>query len=500
MLCLLAADESIMRWNRTTFALPLTLTLLALPLRLYDLAGKPLWIDEVLTHNRAAMPLKELVVDTLINKHFPTYFLLARLFDAPAIDEFTLRLPSVIFGCIAVLLVALIATEACSPRAGFMAGALTAASPFDVAFSQEARPYMMLSCLVLIALWGLLRIAGGSSSAASPPPAKSARIGWSAYGLGTVGALYVLTAAVFWWLASNLAVLALRIGRRTRTPVSLRPWLLAQAIIFAAWLPGLLALAIAARGDALNGYRWIPAATWHHVSTVLAAAYLLRASDVTSFALLPAAVPGLGLIVAALALFGAWHLRKRPERLAIIGVAFAAMPVGIALLSPIHSFWVPRYLLWSTGPLFALTGIGVAALPARSYWLVAAALIVAGIVNLGPYYGTETKPRWDLVAAYLAAHARPDDNILVNDAPAETMLEAYGDRYHLDLPIVDGYQVEHAAAHLNATGRVWVVFGRTGQGVSQPMESYLRKWSKLGTPADTLHFGRSIVAVRFDRD
>ena len=69
-----------MRWNRATVALLLSPTLLALVLRLYDLSGKPLWLDEVITHKRSLLPLQELVFNSLTNRHLPTYFFIARVF------------------------------------------------------------------------------------------------------------------------------------------------------------------------------------------------------------------------------------------------------------------------------------------------------------------------------------------------------------------------------------------------------------------------------------
>ena len=229
-----------------------------------------------------------------------------------------------------------------------------------------------------------------------------------------------------------------------------RNWLTAQAIIFLAWLPGLVALVLAAQGDATSSYRWIPPSTWHHVWSVLSAVYLFRASDITTFELLPAAVPGLGTAILALALFGALRLKREPTLLSVIGIAFATMPAAMLIMSMFHGSWVPRYLLWSTGPLFVLAGIGVAALPRRVFSLAVAAVVIAGIANLVPYYRTETKPRWDLAAAYLAANAHPDDTIVANTAAATYMLGVYGDRYHLNHEIVHASDVARTAARLVA--------------------------------------------------
>jgi hypothetical protein len=71
---------------RATVALPVLLAALALVLRLYGLSDKPLWYDEIVTLNRTNLPLAELVIDALKQKHYPTYFLLLGPFASADID------------------------------------------------------------------------------------------------------------------------------------------------------------------------------------------------------------------------------------------------------------------------------------------------------------------------------------------------------------------------------------------------------------------------------
>jgi mannosyltransferase len=489
-----------MAWKRAHIAVALVPALLALALRLHGLSDKPLWLDEIITQKRALLPFPELLSNSLANTHFPTYFLLVRAFDARIIDEMMLRLPSVIFGCVAVLLATLIATEVRSLRAGLMAGTLMALSPLEVQFSQEARSYALISCLILLALWGLVRIAKQSAIDMSPlGRPRGTRAAWVAYTIGTIAALNVLLVSAFWLLASNIAMAFVIARSQAKRAALIRNWVVAQAVIVLVWLPGLAAIALASHHDPLRGYRWIPPSTLHHVGLVLSTVYLFRASDITTFELLPTPVPWLGAAVLALALFGAWRLKDESKLRNVIGLAAITMPAAMLVMSTVHAIWIPRYLLWSTGPYFVLAGIGAAELPRRLFPLAAMALAIAGIVNLAPYYRHETKPRWDLAAAYLATHAQPGAPIVASSYAARYVLAAYGDRYHLDRPILDGADVALTAGQLEPSGSVWVVYGRTGQAVIPPPQTYLEKWSALGTPAATIHFGRHVIAWRFDR-
>jgi mannosyltransferase len=489
-----------MSWIRTPFVAALFPATLALALRLYGLSDKPLWLDEITTHVRARLPVADLLANSFHNKHFPTYFLLARAFDPPVIDEWMLRLPSAVFGAVSILLVAMIATEIKSARAGLIAGSLMALSPLDVQFGQEARPYALVSFLIMLALWGLVRIVRQHEDAYPPSRRRcDERMCWVAYVAGTIGVLNVLLVSVFWLIASNLAFAVVMRGARAERPQLLKRWAIAQTIILLTWLPALTAIFLSSHRDPLHGYRWIPPSTLEHVWSVIAAAYLYRASDVTTFMLLPGSIAWLGAVLVALAIVGAWQLKADTKLLSVIGFAALTMPIALSVMSIVQPFWLPRYLLWGTGPYFVLAGIGAAMLPRPIFPVVAASLLVAGLTNLAPYYRSETKPRWDLAAAYLAENIRPGDAIVTNDEAARYVLGAYGARYNLSQDsIVSVHTAPAARAPLASRRRLWVVYGRTGQGVMSGEQEYMRKWSILGAPASEARFAGDIVITGFD--
>ena len=489
-----------MSWHRTTVAIPLIPTALALAVRFHGLSDKPLWLDEIITQRRANLPISDLIANSLYNKQFPTYFVLIRAFDAPIINEWTLRLPSTILGAISVLLVALIATEVRSRRAGLVAGILMALSPLEVQFGQEARSYALVSCFVLLALWGLVRIAKQLSISVSPSSPPKGQLGsWAAYTIGTIGALNVLLVSAPWLVASNLAMAAVVRRSGPKRTELIRNWTLTQAIILLTWLPGLVAIYLAAHEDPLRSFRWLPPITFEHVWSVISAVYLFRASDIITFELLPTFVPGFGAAVVALAVLGTWRLKANPTLLSVIGFAVIAMPITILVVSTFYAILVPRYLIWSTGPFFVLAGIGAAALPRRLFPLAATALAIGGMVNLAPYYRYETKPRWDLAAAYLAANVQPGESVVTNDHMTQYVLGAYGDRYHLDRKILNTVSnTSDAVTQYAQEECVWVVYGRTGQGIIDTEETYLKKWFALGAPASKTRFGQHVVVLRFE--
>ncbi|HZU90261.1 MAG TPA: glycosyltransferase family 39 protein [Stellaceae bacterium] len=487
------------RWGRALrwCALPAAIAALAFVLRLHGLGAKPFWLDEITSLRRATDSLHDLTLDALHNRHCPSYFLLLWLVAHFGASEWLLRLPSAIFGAIAAALAALIGRRAAGAKSGAMAGLLMALSPFEVQFGQEARSYTLVSCLILVALSGLVRLARAPAAAALPWREGAPRGAWLAYGLGTAAALSVLNVAVAWFVAANLSACVIAWRAAAARRAFLRRWGLAQALVIAAWAPSLMIVFLVNKSGLAHGADWAPPETLGAIWATLAPVYLMRISDFIIFSLAPAGVPGLSVAVAGLAALGVWRLRRDPAVLAVLGGAAFAAPLGMLLLSPLVPVLVPRYFAWSAAPFFVLAGAGIGGFAGLRFAVLAPALLAACFVNLVPYYRYETKPRWDLLAARIAAKAKPGDVVLVNRGYSYYVFSIFAERAGL---LQRGVRL---AAHLEEAERLapghtlWAVYGRTGQGPMQPPEDYLRSLAPLGRPLREHAIGRYIIVWRF---
>lgn len=477
------------------WAPPLAVGVVALALRLYGLADKPLWLDEVATLHRATIGFSAMIADALHSKHYPTYFALLWLVAKFGVSTWLLRLPSAIFGAIATALVVAIGREADKPRTGIAAGLLLAFSPFDVQYGQEARSYTLVATLILIALWGLVRLAR-QTTAREPQP--SARGAWFAYGGGTLAALCVLNVAMPWLVASNIAAAAIAWRARERRGAFLRRWALTQAVILALWLPALVAVLYGSKGAVLEGPGWALPEKWATLWSIIGPVYLDRISAFITFDVLPAAVPGLSLAIAGLAAYGAWRLRHRPHALIVIGCAACVLPLLLLLVSRVTPVLVPRYFAWSAAPFFILAGAGIARLTAWRYVAALAAFVLVALINLEPYYHAETKPRWDLAVARLAAETQPGDVVLFNSWGAYYVATAaFAKPSGLDQQNLALTWKPTDAARFEPGHALWVVFGRAGQGKMERPGDYVALLSRLGRPASEEQIGRYITIWRF---
>ena len=381
----------------------------ALALRLYGLGDKPFWLDEIASLRRATATLPDLVADSLHNNHYPSYFLLLWLVAKIGTSQWLLRLPSAVFGALGASLTCAIGRQVAGPRSGAIAGLLMAVSPFEVQFGQEARSYTLVSCLILTALFGLVRLAQQPAAAALPMRRNGALRGaWIAYCLGTAAALSVLNVAIPWLIAANLSAIAIAWRAGDSRRAFLRNWGLAQTLILAIWLPSLAWVYAVEQGGVLYGAGWAPAETAKTIWSIVAPVYLLRISSFITFGLLPAGVPGAGCRQR-----GAWRARRlaaapRPGGIGGPRLRGAVLPLGLFLrFSYSCRCWRRGISPGAPGRSSSLPAPGWVGFPFRRFAAATAVLGAACLVNLIPYYDYETKPRWDLVAAQLAPrHSR----------------------------------------------------------------------------------------------
>jgi uncharacterized membrane protein len=492
-------ERAMARALRAPWAVPVAMALIALAARLYGLDGKPLWYDEVITQKRAALPVAEMLEDSFLNKHYPLYFLLTKPFAVPQIWGAGLRLPAALFGAVGVLMAARIGFALGGLWAALATGTLMALSPMEVQYGQEARPYSLMSAAILTSLWGLVRLLG-AGTAEPRRVAGSPWMGWVAYTAGMAVALNALGGAAACFAAINLLVAALALMGKLPKDWSMRGWLLANLVVIVLWLPGLSALVAANASAATRGLTWIPPLTLELAHDVLSAVYLLQVSDMMTFERLAAPVPILGFAVLALAGAGGVRLARTPVGLLLIGLALF-MPVTLALISLLAMpVFVPRYMLWSTGPYFILAGVGLATLAAVPRAVAGAALGLAAAMSLAPYYAAETKPRWDLAAAHIAQRAGLGDAMIVSSGLGRVMLDAYMVR-HGDLPlaILEEQSREEIAQAIRSGASVWVVHGRAGQGRDISRAEFVANWPELPPPRRITRLGGHITISQHKR-
>ncbi len=337
-------------------------------LRLALLARQPLGIDEDFTAAAVGRPLGDMLGIVSRDSAPPLFYVLEWLVAQVDASPAALRLVPALAGIALIPLLGALARRVAGDAAGLWAAAFGAVLPATVIASENARMYSAAGALVVAAtliVW----------QAVQRPRARL----WVAYCATAAAAVWTDYFAAVALLGVLAAMAWLRPGRRALAAAGA-----ATAIAFVSIGPWLF-FAGAQLGHAGQAF-WIPplspesvAGTFGQLFAGPAVGSGVPARDVL-LALQVVAVAAGSVALAAVALAGVasapWRWRRlEPE--ARRAAVFLLLACGGVVVLAVVSVWQPileaRYagVMWL--PLFALGGVGLAAVPGR----LAAALVVA---------------------------------------------------------------------------------------------------------------------------
>jgi mannosyltransferase len=415
-------------WRTWMFlAIPLAV---AAGLRIANLTAQSLWADEGNSVRVIERPLRLVIAAARGDIHPPGYYVLlwgwARLFGR---SETAVRALSVVIGVALVGLVYLAARRWFGARSGWLAALCAAVSPFQVAYSQEVRMYILVAFLAMAATYAFARWVETGDE-------RQRRL-W--------GGIYVLAAAAGLWTHYSFPIIiaALNVAwlvwwmRRSPAWSSLAWWLLlhlAIVVLYLPWLPTAWAK--------VTGYGAISES--HSLSFIVAEALKLLSvgesvanDDLTRW---------LTLGMVGLAVLGAWggFSRRSPAEnrrsvvrtLTLVLLALAPMTMMVALNLTGRPAYRPKFFLVASPAFCILVGHGIALLERsggrrtmiNQLWLLAGLVIVGfgAARSLRNYYFDPAYARADYrgMAAYIAGQERQGDAVLL-DAPNQWEVFTY---------------------------------------------------------------------------
>jgi uncharacterized membrane protein len=211
-------------WQTAAFLLILGL---GLALRFVNLGSNSLWTDEFHTLGvaRAAQFWNEGIPG---DQHPPLYYLLIQYIIQYRTGEFWLRLPSAVFGFLALPVVWQIGVTLNQRRWGLLATALFALAPLFIWYSHDARMYSMAAFFWLLSTYYYLRLIYQED--------LLDLVGWAIATLAGIFTAYPTLA--LWIIQLGLFYFLLRMaGRDNRRLID---WLLVQVVILVplwSWYP-----------------------------------------------------------------------------------------------------------------------------------------------------------------------------------------------------------------------------------------------------------------------
>jgi len=212
--------------------------LTAFALRVFRLDFQSLWYDEAFSAYLAQFDLATLTARTAADIQPPLYYYLLHFWIALAGDpsassgEFALRFLSLFFGVLTIPLLYITARRLFDRAVAFIAALLVTISPLYVWYAQEARMYTLITFLLLLSSYALLR------ALAAP---RRGTHWWIVFACANIAAVYthyfafaVIAFQLLYLAVSSFTVSGFRFNLKLET---LKPATATFIAIFAAFLP-----------------------------------------------------------------------------------------------------------------------------------------------------------------------------------------------------------------------------------------------------------------------
>lgn len=189
--------EKILRRTNWFIAL-VAIVLVSFALRVFRLDAQSLWYDEAFSVYLAHFDLAEITTRTAADIQPPLYYYLLNLWIVLAGDsEFAVRFVSLVFGVLTVPLMFVTARRLFNRIAALIGAFIAMLSPLYLWYSQEARMYTLITFLLLLSSYAMLRALSPSPSKGDYSPRSGAKWGgwaegkwWALFALANIFAMY----------------------------------------------------------------------------------------------------------------------------------------------------------------------------------------------------------------------------------------------------------------------------------------------------------------------
>lgn len=383
--------------RRVTFCFALLLIVGAM-LRLFHLTHNSIWVDEGFSVWLASKDVKSILEAAAASEDEPLYYVLLHYWMYLGRSEFVLRLFSVIWSVLSLILFYKTGRILFGSAVALTATLLLSVSPLDIWYSQEIGRFALGTFFALGSIYGFVNILVGRRC-----------FYWVIYVATTAAMLYTSYTSFAIVLAQNLYLLFAWL------------WLKRYRDLAAKWIIGQLLVAV-------GFFPWWPrfVEQTHHVGGVSlfvnAARILKQLGIVTQIRTISLEYVALfiGIVMVSLLILGKpvlilWaRLFERPWFFAWSVPSYLAMLL-IFTWRPVSSIrltliLLPPFLLAIAVGLSKLGGVSQP--PYRNVWLIL--LVVPTLISLGVNYFINEKEDWREAARLVQVNGMPGDAILLH--------------------------------------------------------------------------------------
>lgn len=399
--------------------LVILIIILGITLRIYNLSGESLWLDEALSVKIACSSLIETF--RIQDNTPPLYYLILHLWiKVFGASEFSVRFPSVVFGVLGIWMIYKTGELMFNRYVGILASMIMSVSRFHISFSQEARTYSLMVFLALISMFFFVRL---QKSRALPEV--------SGYVIFSALLLYSHIYGFFILLAQNIYFLSCAFLSKKRA-LEIRRWILTQIailILFLPWINMLLTRTMNPQGLAC-----------------------IKMPTLTSLAQTFLSYSGSKALLVIFTLFSIFAVAygfvkkdnhhdisqkncfsdRRNSYLLLLWIASSVLVPFIISLSytPVYT---SKYAIAASAAFYLLAAKGLSELRSKIITIIfSAIIIISSLSSLIDYYQTVQKEQWREAAHLIDQAAGPDDLLIFYEGYCQIPFDYYSARKDLD--------------------------------------------------------------------
>jgi 4-amino-4-deoxy-L-arabinose transferase-like glycosyltransferase len=432
-------------------------------LRIYDLGGESLWLDEGISVNTASKNLTDIIKISFSKKvatplyHIILHYWMNFLGDT----EFSVRFLSVIFGSLAIFMIYKVGSLMFDKKTGILSSLILALSAFNIRFSQETRMYSLITFLTLLSMYFFIKFLREINYAIL-----------ISYISSSILLIYAHYVGLFIIITQNIYFFTLYLLNKKEHKHNLKIWILLQGILIILFLPWYylrsLRTFIKMAGVAKSNISLYP--LWISLLEFSGSKILL-------------------LIFLMLAVFSAVNYKKIKAKISLrnlsgyinltnikeICLLLLWIFIPIILASSVSGFFT-RYIIGASPAFYLLVSKGIRSINHKYFKSVTIGIILFfSFVSIGLYYAEVNKESWKDTANYINENAEPEDLVFVFPDYTTIPLNYYLKRIDI---------IMRATSNINAYiykvkefDRVWIVVSRSGLGRETWIKEELKDYS-----------------------
>ncbi len=455
-----------MKLHRHTILI-LAILFLGLILRIYNLGGESLWLDEGISITRAKLNLLQIGEGLSSNVHPPFYFFTLHYWiNLFGDSEISTRLLSVISGVLSLFMIYKTGSLIHNRETGILSSLLLALSVFHINYSQTVRGYSLMTLLALLSIFFFIKLLVNVN-----------RVNSVGYIISSSLLIYTHYFGVFIIMAQNIYIFTMFILSKDEYGINLKRWVLLQCALAVIYLPWILIL----KSPALKFQNafvtdWIPLPT---INSIINSFTEYSGTRLLFFVFL---IFSLSPMLPLKKLMNKINL-KNPfisnkdcsvdKSLSIYGRNYFLL---LWLLTPIiipfvisqfsRPIYHTRYTIAGSLAFYILIAIGIQSLSNRYFKSVIIIFIaVAALGNINEYYLKVDKPQWRESAAFVDKNAHRGDLVLfIPGVTTINLFDYYSMRTDLNKKSfppnwkkIDEENVKKLGSTVETFDRVWLI-------------------------------------------